>query len=124
MFFVQKRIEVAGAHRLKLPYKSKCKRLHGHNWIVTVYCQATDDFVKANNGMVVDFTKIKDVVMRLDHRNLCRIFRDKNPTAENIAKWICLQIDGCYKVSVQESEGNIATFEREVPVYHNEGRQP
>ena len=33
-----------------------------------------------------------------------------NPTAENIAKWICDQIPECYKVSVQESEGNTATY--------------
>ena len=29
---------------------------------------------------------------------------------EKIAKWICDQIPECYKVSVQESEGNTATY--------------
>ena len=28
-------------------------------------------------------------------------------------EWICDNIDNCYKVSVQESEGNIATYERD-----------
>ena len=36
-----------------------------------------------------------------------------NPTAENMAKWICDQIIPCYKVTVQESEGNIATYEED-----------
>ena len=31
MYYVSKRMEVAGAHRLDLPYESKCSNLHGHN---------------------------------------------------------------------------------------------
>lgn len=110
MFYVQKRMEIAGAHSLRLSYPSKCANLHGHNWIVTVFCKAQklDD-----NGMVLDFTKIKEAVQnRLDHRNLNEVF-DFNPTAENIAKWIADNTAYCYKVSVQESEGNIATYERD-----------
>ena len=38
MYYVKKRMEIAGAHNLKLPYESKCQNVHGHNWIVTVYC--------------------------------------------------------------------------------------
>ena len=34
-----------------------------------------------------------------------------NPTAENIARWICEQIPHCYRVDVQESEGNVASYE-------------
>ena len=33
-------------------------------------------------------------------------------TTENMAKWICDNVKNCYKVTVQESEGNIATYER------------
>jgi 6-pyruvoyltetrahydropterin/6-carboxytetrahydropterin synthase len=36
-----------------------------------------------------------------------------NPTAENIARWVSEQIPHCYKVSVQESEGNIAIYEKD-----------
>ena len=32
-------------------------------------------------------------------------------TAENIAKWICDTVPHCVKVTVQESEGNVATYE-------------
>ncbi len=110
MYRVQKRLEVAGSHFLHLPYESKCRGLHGHNWIITVYCQATDEEVEANHGMVLDFTKIKEVAMVLDHSDLNQVFVDENPTAENIARWICNRIPNCYRVDVQESEGNIATY--------------
>jgi len=109
MFRIQKRIEIAGAHHLNLPYESKCRNVHGHSWILTIYCQASDEAVEANNGMVIDFTNIKEVVMRLDHSDLNQIL-EENPTAENIARWICLHTPYCYQVDVQESEGNIATY--------------
>ena len=40
MYTVIKRMEISASHRLKLSYESKCENLHGHNWIITVYCQA------------------------------------------------------------------------------------
>lgn len=108
MYRVSKRMEIAGSHHLNLNYPSKCKNLHGHNWIVTVHCQANE---LNENGMVCDFTHIKkEIHDKLDHQNLNEIF-DFNPTAENIAKWICEQIPSCYRVKVQESEGNIAVYE-------------
>jgi 6-pyruvoyltetrahydropterin/6-carboxytetrahydropterin synthase len=61
--------------------------------------------------MVVDFTRIKEAVMaRLDHQNLNEIL-PFNPTAENMARWICEQIPHCFRVEVQESEGNTAIYE-------------
>lgn len=110
MYYISKRMEIAGSHRLNLSYESKCQNLHGHNWIVTVFCKAE----KLNHdGMVIDFKHIKDRIHnKLDHGNLNDIL-PFNPTAENIAKWICDQIENCYKVMVQESEGNIATYEKD-----------
>ena len=110
MFIVKKRMEIAGAHRLNLNYESKCANLHGHNWIVTVWCKSQ---TLDANGMVIDFTHIKrEVQDKLDHKFLNDVV-EFNPTAENIAKWVCEQIPHCYRVSVQESEGNVATYERE-----------
>lgn len=108
MYFVTKKMEIAGAHKLNLSYESKCQNLHGHNWIVTVFCKAKE---LNQDGMVCDFKHIKNKIHgKLDHGNLNKIL-PFNPTAENIAKWICDQIPECYKVSVQESEGNIAIYE-------------
>lgn len=111
MYKIQKRLEISGAHSLTLDYESKCSNLHGHNWIVYIYLQAKE---LDNNGMILDFTVIKKRILdKLDHKNLNEIF-DFNPTAENIAKWICDELgEKCYKVTVQESEGNTAEYERD-----------
>lgn len=109
MYYVIKKIEISGAHRLNLDYDSKCSNLHGHNWIVTVYCKSEE---LNKNGMVVDFTTIKKLIHdKLDHKLLNDVI-DFNPTAENIAKWVTQQIQECYKCSVQESDGNIAIYEQ------------
>lgn len=108
MYTITKRIEVSGAHFLNLPYDSKCKNLHGHNWIIFVTCRReTLDAC----GMVVDFMEIKKIVNQLDHANINDILGDVNPTAENIARWLCDKIPYCVRVEVQESEGNIAIYE-------------
>ena len=110
MYTVIKRMEISAAHSLKLSYRSKCEDLHGHNWIITVYCCSRE--LNAD-GMVVDFSHIKETVKgKLDHRNLNEVL-PFNPTAENIARWICEQIPTCFKVEVQESESNVATYEKE-----------
>ena len=108
MYTITKRLEISAAHRLNLSYESKCEQLHGHNWIITIHCKAKE--LNAD-GMVVDFTHIKRMVHdRLDHCNLNEVL-PFNPTAENIARWICEQIPTCYKVEVQESEHNTASYE-------------
>lgn len=100
-------MEIAGSHSLELSYESKCSHLHGHNWIITVYCRAAE--LNAD-GMVADFTHIKQRVHdRLDHANLNDIL-PLNPTAENIARWVCDEVSGCFMVSVRESEGNSVIY--------------
>lgn len=110
MYYIKKRLEVSGSHKLTLDYESKCQNLHGHNWIIEVYLKSE---TLNQNGMIMDFTIIKKLIAdKLDHKNL----NDElnfNPTAENIACWICETLgEKCYKVSVQESEGNTAIYER------------
>lgn len=110
MYYLSKRIEISASHRLELDYESKCSRLHGHNWIITVHCKARE---LDRNGMVVDFTDIKRTVMgRLDHACLNDVV-PFNPTAENLARWICDNIQHCYRVDVQESDGNMASYEKD-----------
>lgn len=109
IYRVKKTLEISAAHKLNLNYQSKCTNLHGHNWIIEITCESDtlDD-----NGMVYDFTILKKVISeQLDHKYINSVI-GVNPTAENIAKWIADQIGHkCKKVTVQESEGNIAEYE-------------
>lgn len=127
MYTVTKRMEIAGAHRLELPYESKCSNEHGHNWIIIVHCSAQ---LLTDYGMVLDFAHIKRLVSdKYDHQNLNEVInlttapedRYINPTAENLAYQICRDINFyletqdesyavCHRVDVQESEGNTAVY--------------
>lgn len=110
MYYVKKRLEISAAHRLELSYESKCTSLHGHNWIVTVECRSRE--LNAD-GMVEDFTLIKNKILgMLDHKVINDVL-PFNPTAENIARWIVDSIPTCFRCEVQESEGNIAAYEED-----------
>jgi len=108
MYEIKKTFEISAAHFLQLDYESKCSALHGHNWIVTVYLRAKE--LNAN-GMIMDFTEIKQkLTTQLDHKILNDIL-PFNPTAENLAKYICDTLAPfCYRADVTESENNTASY--------------
>ena len=112
MYTVTKRMEISASHKLNLDYESKCRNLHGHNWIVVVHLR---NKTLNHNGMIMDFTHIKKKIHdRLDHQHINDVMTNINPTAENMAKWICDELGTqCFKVEVQESEGNVAIYERD-----------
>ncbi len=108
MYTIIKRLEISASHKLTINYKSKCQNLHGHNWIIDVYLgsEKLDE-----NGMVYDFTKIKQEVSEiLDHKNINDVIYQ--PTAENMAKFICDRLGNkCFRVKIKESEWNTAIYE-------------
>ena len=107
MFYVKKRLEISASHQLHLSYLSKCENLHGHNWIIEIYCKGE---TLNQDGILVDFTEIKKLVHDvLDHKNLNEVLLF-NPTAEKIAEWLSWRVPHCYKVTVQETEGNEAAY--------------
>jgi 6-pyruvoyltetrahydropterin/6-carboxytetrahydropterin synthase len=80
----------ASAHQLR-GYKGKCENLHGHNWRV----QAAVIAERLNEiDLAIDFHDLKritnEIVSQLDHKCLNEIFpfTEKNPSSENIARWI------------------------------------
>lgn len=95
MFELKIRDSFSAAHNLR-DYKGKCEHLHGHNYII----EASFVSPKNNkNGMVIDFSLLKDklkkVLELLDHKYLNEdiiFFKKNNPSAENIAKYIFINL--------------------------------
>ncbi|MHB8772366.1 MAG: 6-carboxytetrahydropterin synthase QueD [Syntrophales bacterium] len=84
----------SAAHSLR-GYPGDCARLHGHNWIVrlSVRCRDLDA-----TGIGIDFRILKGhvaaVLEELDHSCLNDLppFQETNPSAENIARYLYLQL--------------------------------
>jgi 6-pyruvoyltetrahydropterin/6-carboxytetrahydropterin synthase len=73
------------AHILK-HYKGKCSRLHGHTWKISVWVKGDEEMIKPN-GILWDFTTIKEIAGSLDHTLLNDVI-DGDPTAESIAIFV------------------------------------
>ena len=83
---VYKVINISSAHKLCLPYESKCNQIHGHNWKIETWLTG-----KLNESkMVVDFTMIKKEVLKLDHTNINNFVEPS--TAENIAIYLAQRL--------------------------------
>ena len=108
--------EFSGAHNLR-NYKGKCEELHGHNWRVEVVLYKS---TLNSQGMVLDFKELKDKVKRvlsgMDHKHLNNLiyFKRKNPTSENIARFIHDKLSKVLKcrikISVWETTNACASF--------------
>ena len=84
----------SAAHQLR-NYEGSCGELHGHTWKVRVEVETEG---LDNIGMTIDFKDLKEkadsVIGRFDHRCLNQIspFDKENPTAENIAKYVYVEM--------------------------------
>ncbi len=122
MWVLKVRDSFSGAHFLR-NYEGKCENLHGHNWLVEV--EVEGDRLDEKTGILIDFKVIKgflkDILEVLDHRllNDLEAFRDVNPSAENIARFIYEEMKvrlSSYPnvrvraVTVWESENSCATY--------------
>lgn len=87
---VYKVFTIEAAHSLpNVPADHKCARLHGHSFRVEVHVGGPID---PTAGWVLDFADIKQAFQplydQLDHRYLNEVEGLKNPTSENVARWI------------------------------------
>lgn len=78
------------AHYLpNVPENHKCRQVHGHTYIMTIYLEGTPD---AHYGWVLDFAELKAtvgaVVDLVDHKMLNNIPGLQNPTCELLAMWL------------------------------------
>jgi len=89
VFVINARAHYDAAHYLR-HHTGKCRRLHGHRYVVEVALQAT---TLNEAGLAYDFADLKGhlrgLAERLDHRNLNEIppFTEIESSAENQARW-------------------------------------
>ena len=94
MYDVTVKTGFSAAHQLRL-YDGKYENLHGHNWTAQVTVEA-DELNPI--GVGIDFVELKEMVekilSRLDYQNINEIspFDKENPSAENIARWLFLEL--------------------------------
>jgi 6-pyruvoyltetrahydropterin/6-carboxytetrahydropterin synthase len=120
MFEISVEYTFAAGHALR-NYNGKCENVHGHNYKVRVTL-AGDKLNAA--GLLMDFVdlraEIKALTEKLDHRFLNDIppFDQLNPSAENLAKYICEGIEPqarnqglqVHAVTVWETDTTSATY--------------
>jgi 6-pyruvoyltetrahydropterin/6-carboxytetrahydropterin synthase len=87
---LRKTFQFEAAHVLPLlPKTHKCRRLHGHSFVVEVAVEGECD---PKLGWLMDYADIsaafKPIWKRLDHRYLNEIPGLANPTSETVAAWI------------------------------------
>jgi queuosine biosynthesis protein QueD len=136
---IKKTFSISTAHILEenSSYTVNCQQLHGHQYKVTLaICRCNLD--TDENGMVIDFTKLKEVFDKYVHdfydhaaiipqsrtglfNEICGRIRviDFNPTAENIGRDILKRMNEgfakeglddifCNSVIISETENNDA----------------
>jgi 6-pyruvoyltetrahydropterin/6-carboxytetrahydropterin synthase len=99
----------------------KCEDLHGHNFKVEVTVAASE---LDSNGLLIDFRVFKkwldEIIEDIDHKHLNTLpsFAGINPSAENIAKYICEKMKlkvkpakvNVIRIKVWESENAAVTY--------------
>ena len=111
--------QFSSAHNLR-NYEGKCEKLHGHNYRVELVLEGE---VLNPVGLLMDFKEVKSlldpVLEELDHSYLNDhpFFREANPSAENIARFIHEKISPdlpqgirAAEVRIWESDGCCACF--------------
>jgi 6-pyruvoyltetrahydropterin/6-carboxytetrahydropterin synthase len=122
MYTISVQAHYDSAHFLR-DYEGKCRRLHGHRYVVEVALQTPE---LDDAGMAYDFVDLKrdlrEIAGRLDHQNLNDLepFTEIESTAENQARYFFDELKGrlpphlkagLLYARVSESPGQWAQYE-------------
>jgi 6-pyruvoyltetrahydropterin/6-carboxytetrahydropterin synthase len=109
----------SSAHFL-VGYQGKCESLHGHNWKV----EAEIEGEKIDNlGMLIDFKILKgylaEILKEMDHTLLNNIeeFKNTNPSAELIAKYVFKKLSRLIPEGIIVSAVSVWETERSCAIY-------
>ncbi|GHT23032.1 6-carboxy-5,6,7,8-tetrahydropterin synthase [Bacteroidia bacterium] len=116
MYKISKQFAFSASHQLDmLGAEHPCARMHGHNYVVTVYlrAEALDEF-----GFVKDYKALEPVKQYLnahfDHRHLNDVL-PAHPTSENMARFLYdtfkPEIPELYAVEVSETPQTSCVYE-------------
>jgi 6-pyruvoyltetrahydropterin/6-carboxytetrahydropterin synthase len=118
MFEIYVEHTFAAGHALR-NYRGKCENVHGHNYRVQVAIAGPE---LDDNGLLYDFAELKRRLRQaseyLDHQfiNDLKPFDEMNPSAENIARFICGEVQrdltnvSVAWVRVWETDTSCATY--------------
>ncbi|MFZ4519111.1 MAG: 6-carboxytetrahydropterin synthase QueD [Microthrixaceae bacterium] len=104
-----KEFRIEAAHLLpNVPEGHKCRRLHGHSFVIGVHVAGE---VGERSGWVMDFADMSAAFAplfdELDHRYLNDVPGLENPTSEQLARWVwdrlAPQLPGLSRVVVHET---------------------
>jgi 6-pyruvoyltetrahydropterin/6-carboxytetrahydropterin synthase len=113
--YIEFRFEAA--HFLpNVPEGHKCKKMHGHSYIVTVYIEGE---VNSHTGWVLEFEDVKKafvpILQKLDHSVLNEIEGLENPTVEILAIWIwnklLVHLPQLSKIAIAETSTSGCVYE-------------
>lgn len=113
--------DFSSAHCLR-NYQGPCEALHGHNFLVEAVFEG--ERLTEDTEMLMDFKELKArlalVLGKLDHKHLNEVpyFTRRNPTAENLARFIYWELGKLMEgtpawvaqVSVYEKSTSKATY--------------
>lgn len=113
--------EFSSSHCLR-NYAGPCEALHGHNFAVEAVFEG--ERLSEDTELLMDFKDLKailkEVLDKLDHKHLNDVpyFRRRNPTAENLARFIYWEVSRLMEgrpatlaeVSVFEKKTSKATY--------------
>ncbi|MHB1680385.1 MAG: 6-carboxytetrahydropterin synthase QueD [bacterium] len=109
----------SSAHNLR-GYNGKCENIHGHNWQIEV---AVCSELLNEIGIAIDFKILKShlklIMEKLDHKYINELpyFKNINPSAENIAKYIFKEFEALLELDNNKENKNINIKVKKVNVF-------